>query len=503
MTKPIGTVISNIDGPSTFKFDFVIKEDSGKIPVHKGQFVQLNTEEGILVARVDEILKTNRYFMQAESVREFEKTGRPLNEMFPVDRWEYLVAKTVPLGIYDSGLLKRVTYPPSPGVTVVEIDKKILTEFLGLDKNGLNIGKISFHDLDARVNLTKMFQKHLAILAISGAGKSFLTSVLLEELLDRMDELGKPSVIVIDPHGEYVGFGDDPNYGSKTKIYTKNDISIGISHLSPYQIMEFLPEMSSAQRRELTTIIGGLMKKKKSYGFKDLITAIEVSNTKRVIKDTMISWLMHLENSELFKNYTKPNIKDLAKPGQLSILDISDIVSQRDKQMLVTFFARKLFWLRRIGKIPPFILVVEEAHQFCPEGVKRVGALSRRIIETIAREGRKFHASLVLISQRPIQLSTTALSQCNTHIIMRVTNPYDLDHIGKSSEGITSDVLKTIPGLRVGEALIVGEAVNYPLLVKVRGRKSKKSNKGIKFEDALLNYNKSIKKRDEDMKAFM
>ena len=188
---------------------------------------------------------------------------------------------------------------------------------------------------------------HLAILAISGAGKSFLTSVLLEELLDRIDDLGKPSIIVIDPHGEYTGFGKDPKYGKQTKVYAKNDISIGISNLSPYQIMEFLPEMSSAQRRELTTIIEKLMKKKKSYGFKDLITAIEVSNTKRVIKDTMISWLMHLENSELFKNYTKPDIKDLAKPGQVSILDISDIVSQRDKQMLVTFFARKLFCLAK------------------------------------------------------------------------------------------------------------------------------------------------------------
>ncbi len=503
MTKPIGTVISSIDSPSTFRFDFVIKEDSGKIPVHKGQFIQLQTEEGVLVGRVDEVLKTNRYFMQAESVREFEKTGSPLNEMFPVDRWEYLVAKVISLGVYDSGLLKRVTYPPSPGVIVEEIDKKILTEFLGLDKDGLNIGEISFHDLDAKVNLTKMFQKHLAILAISGAGKSYLTSVLFEELLDRMDELGKPSIIVIDPHGEYVGFGNDPNYGSKTKVYTKNDISIGISNLSPYQIMEFLPEMSPAQKRELTTIIEGLMKKRKSYGFKDLITEIEVSNTKRVIKDTMISWLMHLENSELFKNYTKPNIKDLARPGQLSVLDISDIVNQRDKQMLVTFFARKLFWLRKEGKIPPFILVIEEAHQFCPEGVRKEGALSRRIIETIAREGRKFHASLVLISQRPIQLSTTALSQCNTHIIMRITNPYDIDHIGKSSEGVTSDVLKTIPGLRVGEALILGEAVNCPLLIKVRGRRSKKSDKEINFEDAVLNYNKSFKKKDEDMEAFM
>ena len=85
MIKTIGTVISNFDGPSTFRFDFVIKDSEG-VPVHKGQFIQVKTEQGILVGRVDEILKTNRYFMQAESVREFEKSGRPINEMFPVDR---------------------------------------------------------------------------------------------------------------------------------------------------------------------------------------------------------------------------------------------------------------------------------------------------------------------------------------------------------------------------------------------------------------------------------
>lgn len=93
MPKTIGTVISTFEGPSTFQFNFVIKEDSEKIPVHKGQFIQLQTEQGILVGRVDEIIKTNRYFMQAESVREYEKSGKPLMDMFPVDRWEYLVGK--------------------------------------------------------------------------------------------------------------------------------------------------------------------------------------------------------------------------------------------------------------------------------------------------------------------------------------------------------------------------------------------------------------------------
>ena len=171
--------------------------------------------------------------------------------------------------------------------------------------------------------------------------------------------------------------------------------------------------------------------------------------------------------------------------------------------MIVTYFASQLFNQRRDGKIAPFIFVVEEAHNFCPEGTRKEGALSRRIIETIAREGRKFHASLVLISQRPIQLSTTALSQCNTHIILRITNPYDLDHIGKSSEGMNKSVLKQITSLKVGTALIVGEAVNFPLFVKVRHRHSKASEKGLPLEKAAAEYYDRMKQKHKDAKEFM
>jgi DNA helicase HerA-like ATPase len=121
------------------------------------------------------------------------------------------------------------------------------------------------------------------------------------------------------------------------------------------------------------------------------------------------------------------------------------------------------------------VTVVEEAHNFAPEQAPRSEALSRPIIETIAREGRKFGLSLVLISQRPIKLSTTALSQCNTHIILRMTNPYDIDHVKKSSEAIDSRSASLIPSLTPGEALIVGAATNFPVFIKVRQRRTPKS----------------------------
>lgn len=501
MQKVIGTVISSINGPSTNEFDFVINSNAS-VPVRKNQFVQIKTEDGLLVARVDEILKTNRYFMYAESVMEYEKSGSPIVDTFPVDRWEYLVAKCTPLGVYTDGSISRVTQPPSPGSNVEEADEKMLSDFLGFDlKKGLHIGKLAFHNLDVKLNITRLFQKHLAILAMSGSGKSYLTNVLIEELLDRDDTLGKPAIIVIDPHGEYKKFAEDFFYKKYVKVFSKDEIGIGMSTLSPHQIAELIPEMSSTQRRELQRIVASI--DKKNYDFDDLIQAIENSEMKSVTKDTMIGWLTNLKSTGLFTKFTRPSVDLLAKSGQLSIIDLSDFIRLNEKQILVTYFARKLFQTRREGKIPPFIFIIEEAHQFSPEGVKREGAISKGIIETIAREGRKFHASLVLISQRPIQLSTTALSQCNTHVILRVVNPYDLQHIGESSEGITNDVLRTLPGLRVGEALIVGEAVNFPILVKVREKKSKKSDIEKTLEDALIEYNKKYKLDEKDIETFM
>jgi len=501
--QEIGTVISTLEGPSSSEFCFVIKDLKG-IPIRKGQFVQLQTEEGLLIARVSEIIKTNRYFMRAESVSEYEKSGRPLMEVFPVDRWEYLVAQATALGIYSDGMQKRVSFPTSPGQKVFVVDEKILFNFLGLDQErGLAVGEVEFHNIGTRLNLTKLFQKHCAILSQTGFGKSHLVSVLIEEILERKEEFGRPAVIVVDPHGEYIGFGKDEKFITKTKVFDENNISIATYKLSANQICEFQPFISYVERRELSKITQKMREGKKIYDLNELIAEVEISEIKPVTKAPLVAWLSDLNSTKLFKNLDSPDVQELAVNGQLTVLDLSEFVHLRDRQVIVSNLARKLFAARRENKIPPFILIVEEAHQFAPEGEGKSGAISKNMIETIAREGRKFNACLVLVSQRPIQLSTTALSQCNSHIILRVSNPYDLDHIGKSCEGVSGDVLKMIPGLKVGEALVTGEVVNYPLLVKVRDRRSKKSEKGSKLEDALLDFNEKKIKNKEDLKQFM
>jgi hypothetical protein len=325
----------------------------------------------------------------------------------------------------------------------------------------------------------------------------------MEEILNRPKELGRPAIVVIDPHGEYVGFGDDEGYITSTKIFNERNISIATNRLDASKLAELAPKLTPVQRRELYPIIAKLQKQKAPYTFDHLIDQIEKSAIAPRTSGPIISWLLDLNSTGLFGKFDSPAIDELARPGQLSIFDLSGCVRLRDRQIILTYFARRLFEERRAERVPPFILFIEEAHQFAPQHTEKVRAVSRGIIEQIAREGRKFNACLVLISQRPIHLSTTALSQCNTHIILRVTNPYDLDHIGRSSEGITRDVLGMIPGLKVGEALVVGEAVNYPILLKVRERVSKQSAKGKRLEIVLKEYVEKKRLEREDVKTFM
>ena len=115
MSEEIGTVISGQESPSPSKLEFVVNKGL----VHRGQFVEMDSSDGTLVALVVDVYKTNRYFERAESVKEFEASGRKMFEQFPTSEWEYLVAQSRLLGVYtNEGLIKRLTFPPSPGTRV-------------------------------------------------------------------------------------------------------------------------------------------------------------------------------------------------------------------------------------------------------------------------------------------------------------------------------------------------------------------------------------------------
>ncbi|MHA1990939.1 MAG: ATP-binding protein [Candidatus Hodarchaeales archaeon] len=481
----IGAVIATDTSPSTSIVDAVLKNET--IDVSRGEILEIPySSKEILIVLVKEIQKSNTYFSNAGVLKDRESYSRINQELFPTDEWATTFLLLKPLGVYSEKGIKRVKIPINPGSKIFKARSQLMTEFFGFsrDGNGLNLGYLTAVDTPVNLEFSKLLRKHLAILAISGAGKSYSTSVLLEELINRPKESGRLPVLILDPHGEYTYFANKNQVTNKSTslvtVYPGNYFSISTQSLSAWKIREYSQDISAVQVRELDRIIIQLKKNNSLNSFMDIILEIEnnsVLNSRT--RESLLGWLDGLLRLEIFGSVDFPIIKDLLIPGQISVIDLSKIQSIKKKQIICAHIARTAFSLRRKGNVSPFLLIIEEAHQFCPEQER---SISKNIIETIAREGRKFFASLCLISQRPIKLSSTALSQCNTHLIMKIKNPYDLDYIGRLSEGIDRDTQKMLPDLEVGEAFLVGEAVKYPILFKIR----EKSDLGNEYDKTQM-----------------
>jgi len=497
--KPLGNVVCGEDSPSQSAFSFVVTAKEN-LPVRHGQFVELEAEEGRVVGMVVNLFKTNRYFMRAEAVKAY---GEGLPTVYPTDKWEYLLAQVQILGVLNGYGFDRVSYPPSPGQQVYKLEGEALSSFLGFDPSGVEIGELKHHSLPVRLNLTRLFQKHVAILAMSGAGKSFCARTIIEQLLSRDASQGRPAIIVVDVHGEYTDLAEAPEYSGRVKVVWGNKMKIGVPGLSARDFLEFVPDMSEMQARELQEVIRELRKSMKEngspYGLDELIAGVQEAEMNGNIKAALLAWLSDLKSLDLFGTFDQPSLESLLCPGSVLILDFKPLVSLRKKQILVAYLVRRLFELRKRECVPPFILFLEEAHQFAPSEER---SISKSAIEMLAREGRKFSASLAVISQRPVRLSTTVLSQAGTNIILRMTNPYDLEHIRRSSEAITSRVAETISSLPVGEALIVGEAVNFPIFVRIR-KPEHLPRTSLSFEEAAKRYESERSQVNSDVSSLM
>jgi hypothetical protein len=117
-------------------------------------------------------------------------------------------------------------------------------------------------------------------------------------------------------------------------------------------------------------------------------------------------------------------------------------------------------------------MLVEEAHRFCPE--RGVGqAMSLGVLRTIAAEGRKFGMGLGIVTQRPAKVDKNVLSQANTQIILKVTNPNDIMAISKSLENFTPELEDVMKNLPLGVAIITSENLERPVQTNIRVRRSK------------------------------
>ena len=160
----------------------------------------------------------------------------------------------------------------------------------------------------------------------------------------------------------------------------------------------------------------------------------------------------------------------------------SDIVS-----VVVAVLSRLVFdyaiWSRNEVQ-RPLLLVCEEAHRYVPADKTGAGQAVRKVLERIAKEGRKYGVSLGLITQRPSDLAEGVLSQCGTIIAMRLNNDRDQQFVKNAMPEGARGFLDVIPALRNRECIICGEGVAIPIRVSVR-RSGARAAAGLVRPDVL------------------
>jgi len=110
----------------------------------------------------------------------------------------------------------------------------------------------------------------------------------------------------------------------------------------------------------------------------------------------------------------------------------------------------------------PSLLVFEEAHNYIPR-IEQGKHFAKTAVERVAKEGRKYGVAAMVVSQRPSELSETVLAQCNSFVVMRLSNPEDQKYVAKVVGDHFAGVIQMLPAMRPGEAFVIGDSVIMPM----------------------------------------
>ena len=455
-------------------------------PVERNEYVSIKHETcGDVLGRVEEVER--RTDLSIERANEMANGGA-------VDIEEKVSARVSILGYRDDrGLLQVPLTPFRAGEHVLRAETDLISEVIGIKQNkkiGAYVGKLVGHDIPILLDINLMVQKHVSVLAKTGGGKSYITGDLIEELLKH-----NVTCMIIDPHGEYGSlrdkgkhdkgmdrFGVEPRgykdqileFSPDTKVNaTAEALRFTLSNLDARDILQLanpsqLRQRLPALRRALEVLRAAV----REFDVADIIRVLQREDDPQ--NQPLIEDLIYLQEVDIFaKEGTR--IDQLVQKGKTSIINLKGVPPDV-QELVVNRIADAIFRLRKLNRIPPMMLVVEEAHNYCPQ----VGqASSSKVLRTIASEGRKFGLGLLVVTQRAAKVDKNVLSQCNTQIILEVTNPNDLKAITSSVEGITPGMEEEIQRLPIGQAIVIGAGIQMPLIIEVRARETRHGGESV------------------------
>lgn len=440
----------------------------------------------------------------------------------------------------------------------LEIFMGVLSETSQKEEHSLELGQYVL-DKSAKAYLdgNKFFQRHASILGSTGSGKSWTVASILEQAA----KLPTSNLIVFDLHGEYAELSyarhlripgpDELDNTSNELLYLPywllnaeemQSMFIDRSEFSAHnQVMAF-QDAVIAEKRELlesldkndvlnaftidspvpfslNNVIQRLknlneemvqgargLKQGQFFGqFGRLLTRL---NSK--LSDKRYGFLFSAPEKEhkydsMYRTVTKLMDYSIEKT-QVKVIDFSEVPSDI-LPIIVGLVARIIyqiqFWTES-NRRHPLALICDEAHLYLPEkaGKNPVEIRAIEAFERIAKEGRKYGVALVIISQRPSDVSTTILSQCNNVIALRLTNGTDRQTVSKLMPESLESLLEVLPIMDVGEGLVVGDAVLLPSRIRIHPPKEEPLSATIDFWTEWLKEKEKIdfKKSVENMR---
>lgn len=364
-------------------------------------------------------------------------------------------------------------------------------------------------DGEVMLSLDKLLARHVAILGTTGSGKSYTVASIVQSILRSYPY---PRMIFFDIHNEYsnaFGHGIDKNEVLKNKtLFTKwEDFSLPYWFLDLEELLEiYYPGAGTNQIVDIKKIVTELKQKhgaleglKKAniscdspiyFDIDELLQEIKANKAamtaaaqkeywqKLELKIEGIHtdsryWFLRKEVDQkltLESYFSRLLGIEFEEKKYLNILDLSGLPSEV-RNVCIGVISRLCFDYKYWELDPehlPLALVMEEAHTYIPEENSARFSLCRERVERIAKEGRKYGLSLIVVSQRPSNISPTVLSQCGTFITLRLTNDIDQNKVKRFLPDTLGSQADMLPSLRDGEALVSGDGINLPKKVKFR-----------------------------------
>ena len=445
-------------------------------PLESGKFVEIKENNSVILGQIGEVKKYNFSFFNPPELENFNRDFADIfsnNEELSNKIKGIVFASNLEYGqlnIAEVQILSRIykdncklikddnRFAPDVGCEVYTASKEILENLFYnpfCHPAVLNSNK----EVKVGLNPDEILSKHMAVFGTTGSGKSYFVKYLISKFLSKyITEFKKGRIIIFDPHGEYTNELDE------VEILNRKDWEKYLTvHIETAD--DLIEYFKLDRRQSLAKNINEIFIKNKKISNKNIIKILKEND----INEDFIAKVKNAINERKISFNAPPEYWKDFEDNKVYCVNLKDCDDINEMWRIISKIMTGIFNHVKSVKNFPVLFVIEEAHNFVPEGADRNNEAAI-IIRKIAREGRKFENGLIIITQRPAYVSKDVLTQCCTQAIFRLINGNDINAVIEVVEGIGRNEAFRLPHYVQGQCIFTGVAIESPVVVRVDRR---------------------------------